>query len=95
MFGRKKRIRQAKAFLNDVNEALADKTITLRERELLVEAKKEMQQGKYFPRVLTNLESGLRPMALRSELFKSVSKVYQGIINSAYQDQSWSGMMFM
>ena len=33
-------------------------------------------------------------MALRLELSKSVSKVYQGIINSAYQDQSWSGMMF-
>lgn len=94
MFGRKKRIRQAKAFLNDVDEALADKTITSRKRKLLAEAKKRMKQGKYFPRVLTNLEGGLRPMALRLELSKSVSKVYQGIINSAYQDQSWSGMMF-
>ena len=42
MFGRKKRIRQAKAFLNDVDEALADKTITSRKRKLLAEAKKRM-----------------------------------------------------
>ncbi len=95
MFGRKKRIRQEKLFLNDVNEALADKSITLKERKLLVEAKKRVQQGKYMPRVLTNLEVGLRPMALRSELSRSVSKVYQNIINSAYEDLGWSGMMFM
>lgn len=95
MFGRKKRIHQENLFLNDVNAALADKTITLKEREILLTAKKEAERGKYLPRILSNLEVSLRPMALQSKLSKSVSKVYLGIMNSAYEDQGWMGMMFM
>lgn len=94
MFGRKKRIAEEKALLNKINLLLKDATISDEEYKILKNAKNSIEHQKNFTRILADLESSLRPLAINSQLTKDVAQLYSSIINEAYRDSGWSGMMF-
>lgn len=94
MFGRKKQIAQEEKLSQEIDNILNNQDIKSEERQVLENAKERINDKKYFTRTLAELEGGLRPLAIKSELTPDVAKLYSSIINETYKDSGWSGVRF-
>lgn len=82
--------------LTDVQNALADSP-TAEEKPFLLEAKKALEDKKYLPKILGDLQFFLTPLAIKSALSPKVKVIYLNLISDKYQTSttgSGIGMIF-
>lgn len=95
MFGRKKQIKIQNKIITDINNILKEDNVTEEEYEALIRVKKRLLKGEYMQRVLKDFLIELRPSALQSKLSPSVAKFYGNIINEAFKNSGWGGLILM
>ena len=62
--------------LNDVINLLIQVDLTANERSILQLAKQQLEKHVYFPRIISDLELSLTPLAMQQKLSKSLSPFY-------------------
>lgn len=62
--------------LNDVINLLIQVDLTTNERSILQRAKQQLEKHVYFPRIISDLELSLTPLAMQQKLSKSLSPFY-------------------
>ena len=86
----KKQDKAVEAVLTKIYDLIVDPTVKEEERKLLVNAKNSLEKKQYVPRVMNDLEVGLRPMAIRSQLSKPTGKFYLEILGQGKMEE-WLG----
>lgn len=81
--------------LNTVTDLLMDKKIKPKEREILLFAKKQLEDHEYMPRIINDLKAPLTRLAVRNELSSDMAKFYSEYIIKnlgSVQDQTGMGI---
>lgn len=91
-----KRIPTEVKLLTDIQNALADAPTT-EEKPFLLEAEQSLKDKKYLPKILSDLQFFLTPLAIKSALSPKVKVIYLNLISDKYQTSttgSGIGMIF-
>lgn len=91
-----KRIPTEVKLLTDIQNALADAPTT-EEKPFLLEAEQSLKSKKYLPKILSDLQFFLTPLAIKSALSPKVKVIYLNLISDKYQTSttgSGIGMIF-
>ena len=83
-----------KEILHDIYDIVLSPETSEQERAILLRYKQAIEKGEYFPRVMGQLEAELRPLAIRRELSKAVSKLYMKA-SSRKGEPKGGGPMFL
>lgn len=73
--------------LNDVINLLIQEDLTTDERSILHLAKQQLERHLYFPRIISDLEQSLTPLAMQQKLSKSLSPLYLKITSQEFKDK--------
>lgn len=73
--------------LNDVINLLIQEDLTTDERSILHLAKQQLERRLYFPRIISDLEQSLTPLAMQQKLSKSLSPLYLKITSQEFKDK--------
>lgn len=81
--------------LNDINFIL-ESTISMEEKEILIDAKRRLEKKEYFPKIISILEGELTPLAMQRKLSKNLSTFYLKITSHKFKDKGLGrGLSFM
>ncbi|PZG13696.1 lactococcin immunity protein, partial [Spongiactinospora gelatinilytica] len=75
-----KRIPTEVKLLTDIQNALADAPTT-EEKPFLLEAEQSLKDKKYLPKILSDLQFFLTPLAIKSALSPKVKVIYLNLIS--------------
>ncbi|WP_309109330.1 bacteriocin immunity protein [Bombilactobacillus bombi] len=78
-----------KEFLDNINVLLQKKEITNSERQILSLAQKDLENKKYFPKIVSCLRSDLTPLAMKNQLSTEVGELYLTITNHKFMDKGF------
>lgn len=73
--------------LNDVINLLIQEDLTTDERSILQLAKQQLERHLYFPRIISDLEHSLTPLAMQQKLSKSLSPLYLKITSQEFKNK--------
>lgn len=73
--------------LNDVINLLIQVDLTTDERSILQRAKQQLEKHVYFPRIISDLELSLTPLAMQQKLSKSLSPFYLKITSQEFKNK--------
>ncbi|GEQ34076.1 bacteriocin immunity protein [Marinilactibacillus psychrotolerans] len=81
--------------LSDINFILVS-TISMEEKEILIDAKIRLEKKEYLPKIISKLEDKLTPLAVQQKLSKDVSSLYLKITSHKFKDKGLGrGLSFM
>jgi len=69
--------------LNEINHCLQS-SITAKEKNLFLNAKKRLEKKEYFPAIVNSLKMELTPLAIRQELSDSGRKIYRLLLDPQF-----------
>lgn len=99
LFSKKNQTQKASSevkLLTAIQEALADSP-TNEEKPILQEAEQALKKKTYFPKILSDLQFFLNPLAVKGSLSPKVKVIYLNLISDKYQTSttgSGIGMIF-
>lgn len=76
-----------KELLNQIDDAL-NVNLNQAEKEALLKAKKALEKSDYLPRIISDLNAALTPMAINRSLSKELSMFYKFINDSKVSNKS-------
>ncbi len=82
-----------KEILNDINKIL-EKLLSPTEQKILITAKKQLEKGDYFPKIIKDLESSLTPLVVQRNLSKELGDLYLKITSHRFKNKGFGHGFF-
>lgn len=86
-----------KLLLEQIYHLILNPDVTANERDILLTAKKNLEKGTYFLKIINQLKMDLAPLAIKQALSKPVFDLYSQLMRQFPQRDRWGlpgGLLF-